>query len=93
MRRGYKKIIGGGMLFVVGMILPFAIIISIIFQSDDITFRAPGSVEVTIEKPGRYYLYNNYSAVFEGRSYSFDEKLPNGLSFTYQTVKSRDKND
>ena len=82
MKKGVKKIIGGGILFVIGMILPFAFIIPLVFQTDDITFRAPGSVDVIIEKPGRYYLYNNYSTVFEGRSYSFAEELPHGLSFS-----------
>jgi putative Mn2+ efflux pump MntP len=82
MKKGVKKIIGGGLLFAIGVVLPFAFIIPIFFQEDDAILRAPGSVEITIDKPGRYYLWNNYSTVFEGRSYSFDKELPNGLSFS-----------
>jgi hypothetical protein len=82
MKKGVKKIIGGGILFVAGMILPFVFIVPLFFQNDDITFRVPGSSEISIEDPGRYYLWNNYSTVFEDRSYSFDKELPHGLSFS-----------
>ncbi len=82
MKKGVKKLIGGGILFVAGMILPFLFIVPLFFQNDDITFRVPGSVEIYIEEPGRYYLWNNYSTVFESRSYSFDKELPHGLSFS-----------
>lgn len=82
MKKGAKKIIGGGILFVAGMVWPFAFTIPLFFQSDDITFRAPGSIEIFIEEPGRYSLWHNYRTVFEGQSYSFGEGLPHGLSFT-----------
>jgi len=82
MKKGIKKIVSGGMAFVIGMALPLALFIPILFQDDNIIFRAPGSVEISIVEPGRYYLWNNYVSVFEGRSYSLGPELPNGLTFS-----------
>lgn len=81
MKKGVKKIIGGGIIFTAGLALPFVILIPLFFQGDAITFRVPGSIELTIEEPGQYYLWHNYNTVFEGQSYSFSKELPHGLSF------------
>jgi hypothetical protein len=82
-KKGVKKIIGGGLLFIFAMLLPFACVIPFfVLEGKDRIFRAPGSIEVSVEKPGRYYLWDNYSTVFEGRSYSFEKELPNGLVFS-----------
>ncbi len=83
MKKGVKKIIGAVVLFVAGMLMPAAVIIPLIMSGDgDKPFRVPGSMEITVEKPGRYYLWNQYRTIYEGRSYSFDKELPGGLSFS-----------
>lgn len=82
MKKGVGKIIGGGLLFLFGIAAPFGLFIPLFFQGDDVVLLAPGSKEITVEKPGRYYLWNNYRAVFEGRSYSSGKELPAGLTFT-----------
>ena len=45
-------------------------------------FTIPGQAIVTIEKHGRYYLWNDYQTVFEGRSYSSSEELPGRLEIS-----------
>lgn len=80
MNKGFKKIIIGVIVFIAGIILPLIPIIEVFFQ-DDITFQAPGSIEVSIGEPGEYCLWHNYKGVFKGQSYSFERQLPEGLSF------------
>ena len=53
------------------------------------SFLGPGTTEVTIEKPGRYYFWNNYHTVFQGRSYQRSRILPDGL---FIEVSDRTKN-
>jgi putative Mn2+ efflux pump MntP len=88
MKKGVKKIICGAIIFVIGMLMPFAFIIPLFFQDSGTTFCTPGSVEIKVEKPGRYYLWNNYYTVFEGRSYSFDKQLPGGMTFSLVDKKN-----
>jgi hypothetical protein len=39
----------------------------------------PGSVAASVEKPGRYYLWNDFRTVYEGRSYNRSEGIPDGI--------------
>ena len=59
-----------------------------ILDGETVVFQVPGSVDVSIDEPGRYYLWNNYRTVFEGRSYCFTEELPNGLVFSLSEESS-----
>jgi uncharacterized membrane protein len=42
-------------------------------------FVAPGSHAFRVEKAGKQVIWNDYRTVFEGRSYSASEQLPDGL--------------
>jgi hypothetical protein len=88
MKKGVKKLIGGGLLLMVGLVIPFACFIPMFFQEKGSALQAPGSLEISIKTPGKYVLWNNYSTVFEGRSYSFRKELPNGLSFSLNEKSS-----
>ena len=91
MKKGVKKIIGGGVLFLLGMTVPLVIIIPIFFQEDDMILLSPGAVEISVGQTGRYYLWNNYSTVFEGRSYSASKELPDGFLFALTENSSGQK--
>jgi hypothetical protein len=81
MRKGLKTLIAGIMLFLVGGVLaPLAIILPIILNdSDGQQFLIPGSTEVTITEPGRYYLWNDFQTVYDGKSFDRSERIPDGL--------------
>ncbi|MHC4887324.1 MAG: hypothetical protein ACYTGH_19785, partial [Planctomycetota bacterium] len=56
------------------VILPF-----LLDSSQEQQFLVPGGTQVLVEEPGRYYLWNDYQTVYEGRSYNGSESLPDGL--------------
>lgn len=84
MKRGSATIITGVVLFVAGaFVIPAAILVPIALnQPKAQQFLAPGSMEMTAEKPGRYYLWNDYQTIFDGRTYHSPEDLPAGLEIT-----------
>lgn len=45
-------------------------------------FIIPGETRVEVAEPGRYYLWNDFETVFEGRSYSSGLALPGGLTIS-----------
>ena len=87
MKKHTKQIVAGVTLFVLGgMIIPtiFVVILFVCLLNEKplAKFTIPGQAIVTIEKQGRYYLWNDYQTVFEGRSYSSSEELPGVLEIT-----------
>jgi hypothetical protein len=84
MKRGLGTIITGVVLFVAGaFVVPAAIVIPLILnQTKAKQFLVPGSVEISAETPGRYYLWNDFRTVFNGRTYQSPEELPGGLEIT-----------
>jgi len=45
----------------------------------EVQFKVPGTQEVNIEKPGRYYLWNDFRTVYAGKSYDQSEHIPGGM--------------
>lgn len=90
MAPGIKIIASGLILFILGLfvitiVIPF-FMFDLIENSYGEQFKIPGSTLVIVEEPGRYYLWNNYQTVFEGRSYNRSEEIPDGLE-----IKIRNK--
>lgn len=85
MKKGVKTLITGIGLLVFGTILvpvTIALVLALQFftaQSEQIQFPVPGSQQMTIEKPGRYYLWNHYQTFFQGESYNKPETIPDGV--------------
>jgi len=81
MRKGIKTIIAGASLFILGaIIVPVAIVLPLILGgSNEKQFKIPGNAQVLIEEPGRYYLWNDYQTVFEGKSYNRTKSIPDGI--------------
>lgn len=81
MKRGLGTIIAGAVLFIAGaFVIPAAILVPLILnQSKAQQFLVPGSVEIMAREPGRYYLWNDYQTIFNGRTYNSPEDLPGGL--------------
>ena len=81
MKKHTKQIISGVALLILGgIIIPVILFVPIIWglinEKPLATFIVPTEIEVSIEKEGKYYLWNNYRAIFEGRTYSSPETLP-----------------
>lgn len=86
MKPGIKTIIAGVVLFIFGAFLvPLLIILPIILEkSKAVQFKVPGTQEVKIEKPGRYYLWNDFQTVYDGKSYNRSKSIPDGMEIKIQ---------
>lgn len=84
MQRGIGSVIAGIVLFVAGVAIIPALIIFTLVRDDSGAkqFLVPGSLEVTVTKSGRYYLWNDFRTLFHGKTYNAPEDLPGGLSIT-----------
>ncbi|MBW8865675.1 MAG: hypothetical protein JF609_12300 [Verrucomicrobia bacterium] len=76
-----KTIIAGFVLFVFGvLVIPLLVVGSLVLQkSGDVQFKVPGTAEANVEKPGRYYLWNDYETIYNGKTYHNSKHLPGGL--------------
>lgn len=79
--------ISGVALFIAGgIIMPFVLLLSLVLALStggrDMQFLIPGSVEFTIEEPGKYYLWNDYRTIYEGETYSKPTELPDNLTIS-----------
>jgi len=76
-----KKIVFGIILFILGaIIIPLAIVLTVVSNlPDNKQFKVPGTARVIIDEPGRYYLWNDYQTIFEGKSYNRSERVPDGV--------------
>ncbi len=85
-----KKLILGIILCAAAFIVPLTLVIPMIsaLANGTVEFEAPGELEVTVEEPGRHYVYHEYVIVFKGRSYSRDKGLPDGVTFSLTGAES-----
>ena len=81
MKPGVLTLITGIVCFAVGAIaIPLIIILPLVFEnSNDLQFKVPGTIEVPVGKPGRYYLWNNYQTIYKGTSYNRPQGIPDGM--------------
>jgi hypothetical protein len=82
MKSSIAMIIVGAALVLAGVAVPICLLSQIIKQgshSQDNEFKVPGTAQITAVNPGRYYLWNDYQTVFEGKSYDRSEKVPDGF--------------
>ena len=97
MKKHTRQITSGVILFILGgIIIPTAfgitIVVHVLKEKPLAQFVVPGQATVTIEKPGRYYLWNDYQTTFEGTTYSTSTDFPGGLDISLlenQTGKKR----
>lgn len=96
MRKSTKQMISGLVLFVTGaIIIPtiFCISVALYLLNNKplVKFIIPGQTVVTIEEQGRYYLWNDYQTIFNGRTYSSSEELPDELEILLLENKTGNK--
>lgn len=81
MKRGIKTIICGVISLVAAVGVPFLFVIPLFLQhQNENQFKVPGSIQVTVEKPGRYYLWNDFRTIYHGQSFNRSEHIPDGMN-------------
>lgn len=85
-----KKVILGIILCTAAVLAPGLWILSLVNAYEDrtVSFRAPGTLEVKVEAPARYFVWNEYRTIFEGRTYSSEKSLPEGVEFLLEDVET-----
>lgn len=86
MKSGLRTLITGVLIFVIGsFVVPMLLILPLLLnESPNDRFLVPGSKDVTIDKPGRYYLWNDHKTIFQGKSYNKLEGIPDGIEILIQ---------
>lgn len=81
MKKGLPTLLAGiGLVGCGALLAPMAIFWQIRASKNEArSFVAPGHMQVNVAKAGRYYLWNEYRTVFEGRIYQQTPDLPDGL--------------
>ena len=87
MKKWSKQLVLGGILFVLGgMVIPSVLGVIIFmhaYNSKPLTqFAIPGHATVSVKEAGRYYLWNDYQTIFEGKTYSCSEDFPGGIEIS-----------
>lgn len=87
MKKSTKKIITGIILWLLGgVILPFVIFVPVVLfiltEKPLLQFIIPAEIEVAIEKPGEYYVWNDHHTTFEGKTYANSEEVPGNLEIS-----------
>lgn len=89
MKPGVKTIIAGAVLFLIGaVVVPLSIALPLILGTPKAAqFIIPGTMATKIEKPGRYYLWNDFQTMYDGKSYNRSESIPDGLEIHVRDSK------
>lgn len=81
MKRGVKTIIIGVLFLVAAFVGPFLFVVPLLLQhQNENQFKVPGTIEVVVNKPGRFYLWNDFRTVYNGKSFDRSERVPDGLN-------------
>ena len=82
-----KLLLGITLLLVGGLGIPAGVLIPTFnVPNEEVVFESPGEARLTIEAPGRFYLWHNYRTVHEGRQVVRNRYLPDGMSFRVTRV-------
>ena len=82
---GIILFVGGIIAYTLLMIFLFLPLWTFLICNEDIQFLIPGTIEIEIEDEGRYYLWNDYQTVYEGKTYSKTEEVPDNLIISLKT--------
>ncbi|MBN1865584.1 MAG: hypothetical protein JW808_11865 [Victivallales bacterium] len=79
MKKGIVLIVVGVVVMVLGFGAPLLFLFPLLMGGGDDQFIVPGSKEIVIEKGGTYYLWHDYKTVFDNRTFSNDESIPDNV--------------
>jgi hypothetical protein len=89
MKSGIKTIIVGAVMFLMGaFIVPFLFLLPLFLEHHQQNqFVGPGSIHIEVKEPGRYYLWNDFRTIYNGRSFNRSEKTPDGLDIRIENAE------
>jgi hypothetical protein len=81
----------GASLVLIGIIAaaPVSLVWFLKNKTPSTQFLTPGTKEIEIVKPGKYYLWFDYQTIYKGQSFNSSEEIPNGLKFRLVELSSR----
>jgi hypothetical protein len=88
-KRGSKSILLGLILFAGGaFVLPLIVVLSLFHEKpNEVQFIVPGEALLHAEKPGRYYVWNDFRTFYQGRNYHQSELIPDGVRIQISNSK------
>lgn len=89
-----KKLAAGIVLFGLGgFVFPLVIVGAVVFylmnEKPLAQFVIPAQIEVSIDKQGRYYVWNDYQTTFEGKTYVSSSGLPDNLAISLREKQTQ----
>lgn len=80
MKKGLKTLIVGVVIMAVGVFVIPLLLIAPLFtaETNEVQFIVPITFQTTVNEPGKYYLWNVYQTIHEGKSYNQSTDIPNG---------------
>lgn len=80
MRSGIKTILSGGIFLVGAFVVPLLFVLPLLMaHKQEAQFKIPGTIEVAVKEPGRYYLWNDFRTGYNGKSYDRSESIADGI--------------
>lgn len=68
------------MFLVAVMVVPLLFVLLLVFEHKQETqFKIPGTTAVAVKEPGRYYLWNDFRTIYNGKGYNKSESIPDGI--------------
>jgi len=92
MKPGVKTVTLGAVALLLGAcVIPLAVVLPLVPDyPDEMQFETPGTAEVTIEKPGRYYLWSDSEIEFKDESDNHPEGVSGGPEIV---IRSKETNE
>lgn len=82
-KTGLWLVIFGTIFFLGALLTPIAVITPMIMEDTlNEQFLIPGELELHVDTPGRYTLWNDYKTVFDGKTHNHGYSIPGGLEIT-----------
>jgi hypothetical protein len=90
MKPGLQTLVAGLLIAAAGLLVLPAILLRPVFTSalertQLVRFIGPGEATFKVEEAGDYYLWNDYSTVFQGKTYTRSAELPPGFEVSFHT--------
>lgn len=81
MKKGLKTLIAGIVLLALGIFaVPLTFVVPLInIESNEVQFIVPATFRTKVDEPAKYYLWNIYKTMHEGKKYNQSVDIPDGV--------------
>lgn len=87
------RILVGILLIVASVVPPIVVVVDLItgIGTGDQVFVAPGQTTLTVETPGRWYLYHDHETVHDGRVFNQSPGLTDGVRLSLHDAAGQER--